>query len=167
MRGCQPVGEQRRSFQVRREAYFWALLAGLGVFAGGAAFSLREGIDELLHPGTTSRFAVAYVVLAVSAAFDLLSFRQSAGQMTRRARRFGRGVRAESRATSDPTLRTVYLSDAVSIGADVVTLVALALTQLTGSSYLREWPPCSSGWRLSESAFGSSGVTTTSWSAPG
>ena len=65
--------------------------------------------------------------------FDLLSF------ASRRARwppagRFGRGVRAESRATSDPTLRTVYLSDAVSIGADVVTLVALALTQLTGSS---------------------------------
>jgi cation diffusion facilitator family transporter len=33
-----------------REAYFWALIAALGVFVAGAAFSLREGIDELIHP---------------------------------------------------------------------------------------------------------------------
>jgi divalent metal cation (Fe/Co/Zn/Cd) transporter len=78
-RSSRPADDQH-ALGYGREAYFWALLAGLGVFAGGAAFSLREGIDELLHPGTTSRFAVAYVVLAVSAAFDLLSFRQSAAR---------------------------------------------------------------------------------------
>ncbi len=117
-----------------REAYFWALLAGLGVMVGGAVFSLREGIDQLIHPGVTSRFAVAYVVLAISAVFDLASIRQSAGQMTRRARRFHRKLLAESRATSDPTLRTVFLSDAVSIGGDVLALAALALNQVTGSS---------------------------------
>jgi hypothetical protein len=33
-----------------REAYFWALIAALGVFVGGAAFSLRDGILELIHP---------------------------------------------------------------------------------------------------------------------
>ena len=126
--------DDQRALGYGREAYFWALLAGLGVFAGGAVFSRRAGTDELLHPGTTSRFAVAYVVLAVSAGFDLVSFRQSAGQMTRRARRFGRELRAESRATSDPTLRTAFLSDAVSIGAEVLTVTALALTQITGSS---------------------------------
>ena len=47
-----------------REAYFWALIAALGVFVTAAAFSLREGIDELIHPSATSSFAVAYVVLA-------------------------------------------------------------------------------------------------------
>jgi hypothetical protein len=51
------------------------------VFIAGAAFSLRDGIIELIHPGVTSSFTVAYVVLAVSAVSDLLSFRQSAGQM--------------------------------------------------------------------------------------
>ncbi|HTU37736.1 MAG TPA: cation diffusion facilitator family transporter [Acidimicrobiales bacterium] len=117
-----------------REAYFWALLAGLGVFVGGAVFSLREGIEELLHPGVTSSFTVAYVVLAVSAGFDLLSIRQSLGQLTRRAHRFHREVIAESRATSDPSLRTVFVSDVVSIAADVLTLIALALNQITGSS---------------------------------
>jgi cation diffusion facilitator family transporter len=117
-----------------REAYFWALLAGLGVFLGGAVFSLREGIDQLAHPSGTSHFVVAYVVLAISAGLDLTSFRQSTGQLTRRARRFHRDLHAEAQATSDPTLRTVFLSDALSMAADVITLGALAITQVTGSS---------------------------------
>jgi cation diffusion facilitator family transporter len=117
-----------------REAYFWALIAALGVFVAGAAFSLRDGIIELIHPGVTSSFTVAYVVLAVSAVFDLVSFRQSAGQMIVRGRRYSRGLIDESKVTSDPALRAVFLEDAVSVSGDVVALAALALNQITGSS---------------------------------
>jgi divalent metal cation (Fe/Co/Zn/Cd) transporter len=46
-----------------REAYFWALIAALGGFLVGAAFSLREGVGELVHPTATSSFLVAHVVL--------------------------------------------------------------------------------------------------------
>src|SRR5271154_885735 len=117
-----------------REAYFWALIAALGVFVAGAAFSLREGIADLIHPGVTSSFAVAYIVLAVSTVFDLVSFRQSAGQMILRGRRYDRDLIAESKVTSDPTLRAVFLEDAVSVSGDVIALAALALNQITGSS---------------------------------
>jgi len=103
-----------------REAYFWALIAALGVFVAGAAFSLREGIAELIHPSATSSFAVAYAVLAVSAVFDLVSFRQSAGQMILRGRRYSRGLIDESKVTSDPTLRAVFLEDAVSVSGDII-----------------------------------------------
>ena len=114
--------------------YFWALIAALGVFVAGAAFSLREGIEELIHPSGTSSFAVAYVVLAISAVFDLVSFRQSAGQMVHRGRRYHRSLVEESKVTSDPTLRAVFLEDAVSVSGDVITFAALALNQITGSS---------------------------------
>jgi cation diffusion facilitator family transporter len=117
-----------------REAYFWALIAALGVFVAGAAFSLRQGIEELIHPSVTSSFAVAYVVLAISTVFDLVSIRQSAGQLNRRARRYNREFLEESRVTSDPTLRAVFLEDAVSIGGDVIAFASLALNQITGSS---------------------------------
>jgi cation diffusion facilitator family transporter len=117
-----------------REAYFWALIAALGVFVAGAAFSLREGIDELIHPSVTSSFAVAYVVLAISTVFDLVSFRQSAGQLIHRARRHDREFLEESRVTSDPTLRAVFAEDAVSVSGDVIALAALVLNQITGSS---------------------------------
>jgi hypothetical protein len=73
-------------------------------------------------------------VLAISAVFDLVSFRQSAGQMVQQARRYHRALVFESRATSDPTLRAVFLEDAVSVFGDVVTFAALAVNQITGSS---------------------------------
>jgi cation diffusion facilitator family transporter len=126
--------DDRHPLGYGREAYFWALIAALGVFIAGAAFSLRAGIDELIHPTVTSSFGVAYIVLAISAVFDLVSFRQSAGQMVHRARRYHRDVLDESRATSDPTLRAVFLEDAISVSGDVITLAALALNQITGSS---------------------------------
>jgi cation diffusion facilitator family transporter len=126
--------DDRHPLGYGREAYFWALIAALGVFVAGAAFSLREGIEELIHPSVTSSFAVAYIVLAISAVFDLVSFRQSAGQMIHRGRRYHRGLIDESKVTSDPTLRAVFLEDAVSVSGDVITFAALALNQITGSS---------------------------------
>jgi cation diffusion facilitator family transporter len=126
--------DDRHPLGYGREAYFWALIAALGVFVAGAAFSLREGIAELIHPGVTSSFTVAYVVLAISTVFDLVSFRQSAGQLIGRARRRHQDLLDEARGTSDPTLRAVFVEDAVSVSGDVITLAALALNQLTGSS---------------------------------
>ena len=126
--------DDRHPLGYGREAYFWALIAALGVFVAGAAFSLREGIDELIHPSVTSSFTVAYIVLAISTVFDLVSFRQSAGQMIVRARRYHRDLLEEARGTSDPTLRAVFVEDAVSVSGDVITLAALALNQITGSS---------------------------------
>ncbi len=117
-----------------REIYFWTLLAALVVLVAGAVFSLREGIDELIHPSVTSRFAVAYVVLAISTVFDLISFRQSAGQMSNRARRRNLSLLSESRTTSDPSLRTVFLQDAASVSGDLMAFAGLGLNQITGSS---------------------------------
>jgi cation diffusion facilitator family transporter len=132
-RGSRPADDEH-PLGYGREAYFWALIAALGVFVAAAAFSLREGIDELIHPSTSSSFAVAYIVLGISAVLDLVSFLQSGGQLSLRARRYHRGLLEESRVTSDPTLRIVFTSDAVSVSADVLALAALALNQITGSS---------------------------------
>jgi cation diffusion facilitator family transporter len=132
-RGSRPADDQH-PLGYGREAYFWALIAALGVFVTAAVFSLRAGIDELIHPSVTSSFAVAYVVLAISTVLDLVSFRQSAGQMVRRARLYHREFLEESRVTSDPSLRAVFTEDAVSVSGDVIALAALALNQITGSS---------------------------------
>src|SRR5271170_1100078 len=126
--------DDRHPLGYGREAYFWALLAALGVFLAGAAFSLREGIAELIDPVRTSSFVVVYVVLGVSTVFDLVSLRQSVQQMTFLARSANRNLLEQSKVTSDPTLRAVLLEDAVSISGDLVTFASLALNQITGSS---------------------------------
>jgi divalent metal cation (Fe/Co/Zn/Cd) transporter len=63
-----------------------------------------------------------------------VSFRQSAGQMARRARRYRREFLEESRVTSESSLRAVFVEDAVSVFGDVIAFAALALNQITGSS---------------------------------
>ena len=65
------------------------------MLVAAAAFSLREGVEELVHPSATKSFALAYVVLGISALFDLVSFRQSGGQMILGARQFDRGLLEE------------------------------------------------------------------------
>jgi cation diffusion facilitator family transporter len=134
---------QRRSARPRdddhpfgygREAYFWALIAALGAFIGGAAFSLRDGISELVDPTVTSSFIVAYVVLGGAAIFDLASLRQSAHQMSVEARLANRSILENAEMTSDPSLRSVFNEDAVSIAGDVFALAGLGLSQITGSS---------------------------------
>jgi hypothetical protein len=55
-------------------------------------------------------------VLAISTVLDLMSIRQSAGQMARRARHYHREFLLESRVTSGPSLRAVFVEDAVSAG---------------------------------------------------
>jgi cation diffusion facilitator family transporter len=127
-------GDERHHFGYGRESYFWALIAALGVFIGAAAFSLREGILELVHPSATSSFIVAYVVLGISTVFDLTSFRQSAHQMGAEARQANRSILDQTAATSDPSLRAVFNEDAVSVAGDVLALAGLALSQITGSS---------------------------------
>jgi cation diffusion facilitator family transporter len=126
--------DDRHPFGYGREAYFWALLAALGVFVTGAAFSLRAGIDELLHPSATTSFSLAYVILGISAALDLVSFRQSAGQMNLEAQQAHRTIMGQAVATSDPSLRAVFTEDAVSVAGDLLALAGLAVSQIIGSS---------------------------------
>ena len=117
-----------------RAAYFWAPFAALGVFLAGAAFSLREGIVTLIHPVTTQSFLLAYVILAVSTVFDLISFRQSAGQMVAGARRSGQSVLDYAALTSDPMLRGVFNEDSASIVGDLAAFIGLGISQAIGSS---------------------------------
>jgi len=132
-RSARP-SDKRHPFGYGKEAYFWALIAALGVFIAGAAFSLRQGITDLIHPSATSSFLVAYVVLAISAIFDALSFRQSAHQMSVTARLANRSLLDQAAVTSDANLRAVFNEDAVSVAGDLLALVGLGLSQLIGSS---------------------------------
>lgn len=77
---------------------------------------------------------MAYVVLGASVIFDLVSFRQSAHQMSVEARLANRSLLDQAAATSDPSLRGVFNEDAVSVAGDVFALIGLALSQITGSS---------------------------------
>ena len=100
----------------------------------GAAVSVTHGIQELLHPQPAERFAVGYVVLAVSFVLEGVSFLQSVRQAKPEAESMQRDLIEHVVATSDPTLRAVFAEDSAALIGLVIAAAGLAAHELTGSA---------------------------------
>jgi cation diffusion facilitator family transporter len=131
-RGDKPPDEQH-PLGHGREAYFWALLASLGVFVTGALLSLRQGINTLINPVDVEHFPVAYIVLAISFALDGMSLLRVYRQIKRDADGLQRDFFEQYGLTSDPVARAVFAEDAAAIAGNVIALAGIALHQITGS----------------------------------
>jgi cation diffusion facilitator family transporter len=116
-----------------RAAYFWALIAALGVFVTGALLSIRQGVHELLHPGESTSFLVAYVVLAISLVLESVSLHRAYRQIRKEATDLERGFTEQVRLGSDPIARAVFAEDAAAVAGNVIAGVGIALRELTGS----------------------------------
>ncbi len=116
-----------------REAYFWALIASLGVFATGTLLSLRQGVNELRHPTETTHFQVAYLVLAIAFVLDSVSLIQAYRQIKREAGLLNRDFLEHLNLSSDPVARAVFAEDAAAILGNLIALVGIALHQASGS----------------------------------
>ena len=132
-RGEKPPDEQH-PLGHGREAYFWALLASLGVFVTGALLSLRQGINTLINPEEVGHFPVAYAVLAISFWLDGVSLLRVYRQIKREADGLQRDFLEQFGLTSDPVVRAVFAEDAAAIAGNVIALTGIALHQLTGSA---------------------------------
>jgi len=126
--------DRAHPFGYGREAYVWSLLAALGLFVAGAAFSVTHGVQELLHPAPATDYVVGYVVLAVSFVLEGISFLRSVRQARRTADLMERDLIAAVMATSDPTLRAVFAEDFAALIGLVIAAAGLGAHQLTGSS---------------------------------
>jgi cation diffusion facilitator family transporter len=117
-----------------REAYFWALLAAIGVFVVGAVLAIYEGVRELINPAKAESFAVAYIVLAVAFLLDLVSFLRARRHLSGEAHSLERGLLEHVRLTSDPTARAVFAEDAAGLAGNIMAATGIALHQATGSA---------------------------------
>ncbi|MFI6761906.1 cation diffusion facilitator family transporter [Micromonospora sp. NPDC050417] len=116
-----------------KEAYVWSMIAAFGLFTAGAVLSVQHGIQELLAPEPASDYPVAYVVLAVSAVIEGVSFVRAYQQARRLARERNTGTLEHVIATSNPTLRAVFAEDSAAMVGLVLAFLGVLLHQLTGS----------------------------------
>jgi cation diffusion facilitator family transporter len=116
-----------------KEAYIWSMFAAFGLFAVGAAVSIQHGISELISPEPATDYAVAYVVLAIAAVLEGVSFLRSYQQAKRGAVRRRIGLLSQVFRTSDPTLRAVFAEDAAALIGLGIAFAGVLLHQLTGS----------------------------------
>lgn len=132
-RSAQPPDESR-PLGYGREAYVWSLFAALGLFVAGGAVSVYHGISEIGAESKGADYTVGYVVLAVAAVFESVSFTQAFRQVRAEARELGRDVLDHALATSDPTLRAVLAEDSAAVLGLVIAAAGLGLHQWTGDA---------------------------------
>jgi cation diffusion facilitator family transporter len=115
-----------------REAYVWSMFAAFGLFAVGAAVSVMHGVQQLFNPERGADYAIAYIVLAVAFVLEGISFVQALRQVTRTARKHGRGTLEHVLESSNPTLRAVFAEDAAALIGLVIAFLGILLHELTG-----------------------------------
>jgi cation diffusion facilitator family transporter len=126
--------DERRPLGYGREAYFWSVLAAVGLFVVGAAVSIFRGITELLHGGEGGEdYRLAYVVLAVAFLLEGTSLLQAIRQLRREASEFDTGVLEFAVQTSDPTVRAVFAEDSAALIGIAIAFLGILLHQVTGA----------------------------------
>ena len=126
--------DRRHPFGYGKERYFWSLLAAVGILVSGAAFSFYEGYRTLSGHAEEQRHAwVGYVVLALSAVLESISFRQALRQLREESRRVGERRMEYLKNPRDPTVKTVALEDSAALVGIALAFAGLALHQITGS----------------------------------
>jgi cation diffusion facilitator family transporter len=126
--------DERHPLGHGRVAYFWSLIASLAVFVTGALLSLRQGVEELLHPAPAGSFSVAYLVLLISFCLETVSLRRAYRQIKNEATTLSRDFLEHLDLSSDPIARAVFAEDAAAVVGNLIAGAGLALQQLTGSA---------------------------------
>jgi cation diffusion facilitator family transporter len=111
-RGARPADEHH-PFGHGGEVYFWSLIVAVSIFGIGGGMSMYEGITHIQHPSPLESPVINYVVLALAAFFETLSFR-----VAWRAFRETRGDRRTLEAIhhgKDPSLFTVLFEDTAAL----------------------------------------------------
>ena len=116
-----------------RDAYVWSLFAAVGLFTAGAVVAVQHGLSELFDPEPAGDYLVGYIVLAIAAVLEGVSFLQSVVQVRAGARRFNRGALDYALNGSNPTLRAVLAEDAAALAGLVIAFLGILLHQVTGN----------------------------------
>ena len=126
-RGARPA-DDHHPFGHGMEVYFWSLIVAVSIFGIGGGMSIYEGITHVRHPVPVSNPTVAYVVLALAAVFESLSF--SVAWRTFRGTRGSRRTLSAIHHGKDPSLFTVLFEDTAALIGLAVAFVGVASSHL-------------------------------------
>ncbi|GAA4503642.1 cation diffusion facilitator family transporter [Actinoallomurus oryzae] len=135
LRRSERPADSRHPFGHGTERYFWSLLVAVCIFGMGALFAFLQGFGALLGKGAEEASPlVGYIVLAISAVLESVSWRQAFRETRKHARERGEGFLEFLRATDDPTAKSVLFEDSAALLGIAFAALGLLTHQLTGSA---------------------------------
>jgi cation diffusion facilitator family transporter len=112
------------------ERYVYAFIVAVVLFVVGAAFSIYEGINRILHPEDVITPAVAFAVLAVAITLEALSLRTALRQSNLLRGRVS--LPLFIRRAKSPEIPAVLLEDSAALAGLGIALCAVIVTTVTG-----------------------------------
>ena len=132
-RGARPADEHH-PFGHGMEIYFWSLIVAVSIFGIGGGMSIYEGITHIQHPAALEDPTINYIVLALAAVFESISF--SVAWRAFRGSRRGRTTLAAIHHGKDPSLFTVLFEDTAALLGLVVAFFGVLLSHLLDAPFL-------------------------------
>ncbi|HEX3590215.1 MAG TPA: cation diffusion facilitator family transporter [Pseudonocardiaceae bacterium] len=115
------------------ERYFWAFLASVATFIGGAAFAVVDGIRTIVGGEDLGSPLVSYIVLAIAFLLEGTSLARGVRQTKREASRWRAPFLTYLQHMPDTTVKAVVFEDTAAIVGLVLAAGGLIGGQLTGS----------------------------------
>jgi cation diffusion facilitator family transporter len=134
-RQAQREETEEHQFGFGAERYFYGFIVAVVLFTVGAAFSVFEGVERILHPEHLTSPVVGFAVLGVAAILEGFSFRTAIAesQQTKGPHPWRSFVRFIRRAKA-PEIPAVLLEDSAALAGLVFAFCAVALTTVTGNA---------------------------------
>jgi cation diffusion facilitator family transporter len=113
------------------ETYFWTFVVGVSMFTIGAAVSIYEGIQRLVHPHELGSMTISYVVLSLGILFEGTSWVIAVREL--RKKLGTRTLWQEIKQTKSPALVVVFLEDSAALIGLTIALVGVFIADMTGN----------------------------------
>jgi len=124
-RGALPA-DDHHPFGHGMEVYFWSLIVAVSIFGIGGGMSIYEGIIHIQNPSALENPTINYVVLALAAVFESISF--SVAWKAFRTTKGSRRTLAAIHHGKDPSLFTVLFEDTAALLGLAVAFVGVFLS---------------------------------------
>jgi len=116
-----------------KELYFWSLIVAILLFGVGGGMALYEGISHVITPRRMESALSAYIVLAVAAVFESLSFSVAVRELLRRRGPQAFWLRVHS--SKDPSVYTTFYEDLAALLGLLIAFAGIYLGHRFGNPY--------------------------------
>ena len=134
VRRGQRVVDERHPFGYGKSTYVWSLIVALSVFSAGGGVSVYEGITSLAATPVLTDPTWNYIVLAVAAAFQALSWRVSQKELNRH-RRAGESLWRTTQRDMDVLVFTVFVEDSAALIGIAIAALGVGLSHALKNPY--------------------------------
>jgi cation diffusion facilitator family transporter len=128
------VADEWHPFGYGKAMYFWAFMVALLVFALGGGISIYHGVTNLKNPPPLDDPTWNYIVLAIAALFESVSWRVSHIALNEQ-RRKGESLWSALMRSTDATVFTVFIEDTAALAGIAIAGLGIALSQFFGNPY--------------------------------